>query len=140
MQLAPSELIQSLSQLLQEREDCCAKTCFSLKLDGSTLDVFSEVRSIENLNENSVIKFVEGQWLFKVAIRVNAIIYLISLEPYNTREAKTHFRHTRDLLKSIESIDAYQGVDGQSLSFMNSVARGCCIGTAGLLKKIWVDG
>lgn len=110
LKLAPSELIQSLSQLLQEREDCCAKTCFSLKLDGTTLDVFSEVRSIENLTENSVIKFVE--------------------EPYNTREAKTHFRHTRDLLKSIESIDAYQGVDGQSLSFMNVVARGCCIGTA----------
>ena len=42
-------------------------------------------------------------------------------EPYTMREARIHVRHVRDLLKSVEPIDAYNGADGASLSFLNTV-------------------
>ena len=37
------------------------------------------------------------------------------------REARIHVRHVRDLLKSVEPADAYNGVDCASLSFLNTV-------------------
>ena len=37
------------------------------------------------------------------------------------REARIHVRHVRDLLKSVEPSDAYNGVDCASLSFLNTV-------------------
>ena len=37
------------------------------------------------------------------------------------REARIHVRHVRDLLKSVENSDAYNGVDCASLSFLNTV-------------------
>ncbi len=40
------------------------------------------------------------------------------------REARIHVRHVRDLLKSVEPVDAYNGVDCASLSFLNTVCAG----------------
>ena len=42
-------------------------------------------------------------------------------EPYTVREARIHVRHVRDLLKSVDSSDAYGGQDGASLAFLNNV-------------------
>ena len=39
----------------------------------------------------------------------------------SVREARIHVRHVRDLLKSVDSSDAYGGQDGASLAFLNSV-------------------
>lgn len=39
-----------------DREDTCHRTCFSLQLDGNTLDNFAELKCIEGLKEGSVIK------------------------------------------------------------------------------------
>jgi len=50
------ELVQEIHQLLMDREDTCHRTCFSLQLDGNTLDNFAELKSIEGLKEGSVIK------------------------------------------------------------------------------------
>lgn len=52
------ELVQEIHQLLMDREDTCHRTCFSLQLDGNTLDNFTELKSIEGLKEGSVIKVV----------------------------------------------------------------------------------
>ena len=60
------ELVQEIHQVLMDREETCHRTCFSLQLDGVTLDNFSELKSIENLKEGSVIKVVEGQLVFMV--------------------------------------------------------------------------
>ena len=57
------ELVQEIFQVLIDREDTCHRTCFSLQLDGVTLDNFSELKSIEGLTEGSVIKVVEGKEL-----------------------------------------------------------------------------
>lgn len=98
------ELVQEIHQLLMEREDTCHRTCFSLQLDGNTLDNFAELKNIEGLKDGSVIKVVE--------------------EPYTIREARIHVRHVRDLLKSIDPADAYNGVDCSSLAFLNVVTQG----------------
>lgn len=54
------ELVQEIHQVLMDREDTCIRTCFSLQLDGVTLDNFAELKSIEGLKEGSNIKVVEG--------------------------------------------------------------------------------
>lgn len=47
--------------MLMDREDTCHRTCFSLQLDGNVLDNFAELKSIEGLQEGSLLKVVEGQ-------------------------------------------------------------------------------
>nr|CAD7262813.1 unnamed protein product [Timema shepardi] len=98
------ELVQEIHQLLMDREDTCHRTCFSLQLDGNTLDNFAELKNIEGLKEHSVIKVVE--------------------EPYTMREARIHVRHVRDLLKSLDPADSYNGVDCSSLAFLNVITQG----------------
>jgi len=44
------------------------------------------------------------------------------------REARIHVRHVRDILKSLEMADAYNGVDCNSLSFLNIVTQGDLLG------------
>ncbi|RWS13928.1 hypothetical protein B4U79_14102 [Dinothrombium tinctorium] len=98
------ELVQEIHHLLMDREDTCHRTCFSLQMDGVTLDNFAELKNVEGLKEGSVIKVVE--------------------EPYTVREARIHVRHIRDLLKSLDPADAYNGVECNSLSFLNVIAQG----------------
>ncbi|OAD58294.1 hypothetical protein WN48_00173 [Eufriesea mexicana] len=104
IQVSSMELVQEIHQLLMDREDTCHRTCFSLQLDGNTLDNFAELKNIEGLKEGSIIKVVE--------------------EPYTMREARIHVRHVRDLLKSVDPADAYNGVECSSLSFLNIVTNG----------------
>lgn len=59
-QVSSMELVQEIHQVLMDREDTCIRTCFSLQLDGVTLDNFAELKSIEGLKEGSNIKVVEG--------------------------------------------------------------------------------
>ncbi|XP_050472854.1 LOW QUALITY PROTEIN: clustered mitochondria protein homolog [Bombus huntii] len=104
IQVSSMELVQEIHQLLMDREDTCHRTCFSLQFDGNTLDNFAELKNIEGLKEGSIIKVVE--------------------EPYTMREARIHVRHVRDLLKSVDPADAYNGVECSSLSFLNVVTNG----------------
>ncbi|MEQ2164077.1 hypothetical protein GOODEAATRI_002817 [Goodea atripinnis] len=98
------EMVQEIHQVLMDREDTCHRTCFSLQLDGNVLDNFAELKSIEGLQEGSLLKVVE--------------------EPYTVREARIHVRHIRDLLKSLDPSDAYNGVDCNSLSFLSIFTDG----------------
>ncbi|XP_066502027.1 clustered mitochondria protein homolog isoform X2 [Hoplias malabaricus] len=97
-QVSPLAMVQEIKQVLMDREETCHRTCFSLQLDGNTLDNFSHLRSISGLKEGSLLKIVE--------------------DPYTIREIRIHLRHIRDLLKSLDPTDAYNGVDGSSLSFL----------------------
>lgn len=54
-------MVQEIHQVLMDREDTCHRTCFSLQLDGNVLDNFAELKSIEGLQEGSLLKVVEGQ-------------------------------------------------------------------------------
>lgn len=104
IQVSSMELVQEIHQLLMEREDTCHRTCFSLQLDGNTLDNFAELKNVEGLTDGSIIKVVE--------------------EPYTIREARIHVRHVRDLLKAIDPADAYNGLECSSLSFLNVITQG----------------
>ena len=55
-------------------------------------------------------------------------IVLFLTEPYTVREARIHVRHVRDLLKSVDTADAYSGVDCCSLSFLNHITAGDIFG------------
>ncbi|XP_053325410.1 clustered mitochondria protein homolog [Spea bombifrons] len=103
IQVSPKELVQEIIQVLMEHEDSCHRTCFSLQFEGNVLDNFSELKSVEGIKEGSILKVVE--------------------EPYTIREARIHIRHFRDLLKSLDLTDAYNGVDCSSLSFLNSISE-----------------
>ncbi|XP_055626056.1 clustered mitochondria protein homolog isoform X2 [Toxorhynchites rutilus septentrionalis] len=104
VQVSSMELVQEIHQLLMDRDDTCHRTCFSLQLDGVTLDNFAELKNIEGLKDGSIIKVVE--------------------EPYTMREARIHVRHVRDLLKSMDPADAYNGLDCSSLTFLHSITQG----------------
>ncbi|XP_053543480.1 clustered mitochondria protein homolog isoform X2 [Ictalurus punctatus] len=114
LQVSPQEMVQEIHQVLMDREDTCHRTCFSLQLDGNVLDNFAELKSIEGLQEGSLLKVVE--------------------EPYTVREARIHVRHIRDLLKSLDPSDAYNGVDCNSLSFLGVFTDGD-LGDSGKRKK-----
>ncbi|KAG5836713.1 hypothetical protein ANANG_G00231490 [Anguilla anguilla] len=113
-EVSPQEMVQEIHQVLMDREDTCHRTCFSLQLDGNVLDNFAELKSIEGLQEGSLLKVVE--------------------EPYTVREARIHVRHIRDLLKSLDPSDAYNGVDCNSLSFLSVFTDGD-LGESGKRKK-----
>lgn len=46
------------------------------------------------------------------------------------REARIHVRHIRDLLKSLDPSDAFNGVDCNSLSFLSVFTEGDLGGTS----------
>ncbi|XP_035227137.1 clustered mitochondria protein homolog isoform X1 [Stegodyphus dumicola] len=104
IQVSSTELVQEIHQMLMDREETCHRTCFSLQLDGVTMDNFAELKTIEGLKDGSVIKVVE--------------------EPYTVREARIHVRHIRDLLKSLDPADAFNGVECSSFSFLNTITQG----------------
>ncbi|KAJ8280968.1 hypothetical protein GJAV_G00061600 [Gymnothorax javanicus] len=114
LQVSPQEMVQEIHQVLMDREDTCHRTCFSLQLDGNVLDNFAELKSIAGLQEGSLLKVVE--------------------EPYTVREARIHVRHIRDLLKSLDPSDAYNGVDCNSLSFLSVFTDGD-LGDSGKRKR-----
>ena len=58
--MTSGELVQEIYHMLMDREDSCHRTCFSLQLNGQTLDNFTELKTIEGLKEGSVLKVVEG--------------------------------------------------------------------------------
>lgn len=61
-------------------------------------------------------------------------------EPYTVREARIHVRHVRDLLKSLDPSDAFNGVDCNSLSFLSVFTDGDLGGARGIGAGGWADG
>lgn len=102
--VSTGELVNDLRGYITDREDCCHRTCFSLQYEGVPMDHFAELRSIEGLKDGSVFKVVE--------------------EPYTIREARLHVRHVRDLIKSLDASDAMNGLNGASISYLNTITEG----------------
>lgn len=55
---------------------------------------------------------------------------LAASEPYTVREGRIHLRHVRDLLKSLDPSDAYNGNDCASLSFLGAITNGNLSGSS----------
>lgn len=82
------ELVQEIHQVLMDREDTCHRTCFSLQLDGVTLDNFAELKNIEGLKEGSIIKVniwninsTTFEWLLPMSIN-SLCYYYYSLQAF----------------------------------------------------------
>ena len=131
------ELVQEIHQLLMDREDTCHRTCFSLQLNGNSLDNFAELKTVEGKNRYKQETNCYKLWNKASSISVKNSIYIQLLlglqdgsvikvveEQYTVREARIHVRHVRVLLKSADNTDAYSGVDCASLSFLNTVCHG----------------
>ena len=56
------ELVQEIHQLLMDREDTCHRTCFSLQLNGNSLDNFAELKTVEGKNRYK--QAIKGHKLF----------------------------------------------------------------------------
>ncbi|XP_032388908.1 clustered mitochondria protein homolog isoform X2 [Etheostoma spectabile] len=104
LQVSGQMLVEELHQVLMEHEITCHRTCFSLQLGGIMLDSLTELRSIQGIQDRVQIKVVE--------------------DSYTVRDARLHLRHVRDLLRSLDPADAYNGVNCRSLSYLTFYTRG----------------
>ncbi|XP_042286092.1 clustered mitochondria protein homolog isoform X1 [Thunnus maccoyii] len=104
LQVSGQMLVAELQQVLMDHELTCHRTCFSLQLGGAVLDSLTELRSIQGIQDGGLIKVVE--------------------DSYSVRDARLHLRHVRDLLRSLDPTDAYNGMNGSSLSYLTFYTRG----------------
>ncbi|XP_041865030.1 clustered mitochondria protein homolog isoform X2 [Melanotaenia boesemani] len=104
LQVSGQMLVAELHQVLMDHEITCHRTCFSLQLGGTTLDSLAELRSIQGIQDRALIKVVE--------------------DSYSVRDVRLHLRHVRDLLRSLDPADAYNGVNGCSLSYLSLYTGG----------------
>ncbi|XP_070700176.1 clustered mitochondria protein homolog [Pempheris klunzingeri] len=104
LQVSGQMLVVELHQVLMDHEITCHRTCFSLQVGGTVLDGLTELRSIQGIQDGGLIKVVE--------------------DSYSVRDARLHLRHTRDLLRSLDPTDAYNGVNCSSLSYLSFYTRG----------------
>ncbi|UMM24620.1 hypothetical protein L5515_004766 [Caenorhabditis briggsae] len=79
LHLSDNELVQELYQTLLDREATCHRTCFSLYLNGTAVDNYSEVRSVPGFIDGCTLNVVD--------------------EPYTVRDARLHLRQVRELLR-----------------------------------------
>ncbi|XP_034744989.1 clustered mitochondria protein homolog isoform X2 [Etheostoma cragini] len=103
-QVSGQMLVEELHQVLMEHKITCHRTCFSLHLGGIMLDSLTELRSVQGIQDRVQIKVVE--------------------DSYTVRDARLHLRHVRDLLRSLDPADAYNGVNCRSLSYLMFYTRG----------------
>ncbi|XP_031136585.1 clustered mitochondria protein homolog isoform X2 [Sander lucioperca] len=103
LQVSGQMLVVELHQVLMEHEITCHRTCFSLQLGGIVLDSLTDLRSM-GIQDGVLIKVVE--------------------DSYTVRDARLHLRHVRDLLRSLDPTDAYNGVNCRSLSYLTFYTRG----------------
>uniref|UniRef100_A0A3P8TI59 Clustered mitochondria homolog n=1 Tax=Amphiprion percula TaxID=161767 RepID=A0A3P8TI59_AMPPE len=103
LQVSGQMLVAELYQVLMDHEVTCHRTCFSLQLGGMALDGLTELRSIQGIQDGALIKVVE--------------------DSYTVRDARLHLRHVRDLLRSLDPADAYNGLNCSSLSYLTFYTR-----------------
>ncbi|XP_015229383.1 PREDICTED: clustered mitochondria protein homolog [Cyprinodon variegatus] len=99
LQVSGQMMVSELHQVLMDHEITCHRTCFSLQIGQTVLDSLTKLGSIEGIREGVLIRVVE--------------------DPYSVRDARVHLRHIRSLLRSLDPADAYNGVNGRSLSYLS---------------------
>lgn len=61
---------------------------------------------------------------FLFAIHFKSNFSDLVADSYSVRDARLHLRHVRDLLRSLDPADAYNGVNRSSLSYLTLYTRG----------------
>ena len=60
LQISNHDTVQEIRQVVLDRPESCFRTCFSLNLNGNRLDDFVELHTIEDIQEDSMVKVVDG--------------------------------------------------------------------------------
>nr|CAD2151370.1 unnamed protein product [Meloidogyne enterolobii] len=103
VQISDGDIVQELYQMLLEKDSTCHRTCFRLYYEGNPLDQFTEIKNIPNIQDQVVFTVVE--------------------EPYNIREARTHVRHLREIVRSHDISDAANGVEFASFTCLSQITQ-----------------
>ncbi|KAM4726274.1 clustered mitochondria protein homolog [Anableps anableps] len=103
LQVSGQMLVSELHQVLMDHEITCHHTCFSLQLGNTVLDSLAKLHSIKGFQDGALIRVVE--------------------DSYSVRDVRVHLRHIRNLLRSFDAADAYNGVNGRSLSYLSLYTR-----------------
>ena len=78
-----------------------------------------EKRKFQTSKKNSIFKNLLKFFFVKSKNTIQVVE-----EPYTIREARLHVRHVRDLIKSLDASDAMNGLNGASISYLNTITEG----------------
>ncbi len=60
-QISNHDTVQEIRQVVLDRPESCFRTCFSLHFNGNRLDDFVELHTVEEIQEESIIKVMDGK-------------------------------------------------------------------------------
>uniref|UniRef100_A0A914UNE2 Clustered mitochondria protein homolog n=1 Tax=Plectus sambesii TaxID=2011161 RepID=A0A914UNE2_9BILA len=84
-----------------------------------------EVDLLERMADAQVGDVCSGGCVWRVVARAEPAVLFFNgrsfAEPYTIRETRIHLRHVRDLIRALDPADAVNGVEGASMSFVNTI-------------------
>uniref|UniRef100_A0A3P8VL51 Clustered mitochondria homolog n=1 Tax=Cynoglossus semilaevis TaxID=244447 RepID=A0A3P8VL51_CYNSE len=105
LQVSGQTLVSELHQRLMDHQVTCHRTCFSLHFGPIRIDGRTELGSVPGMKDGGALMKLGG-------------------DSYSVRDARLHLRHVGDLFRSLDAADAYDGVNGRSLSYLTFYTSG----------------
>lgn len=66
LQLSSNDTVQDVKQIVYDRQETSYRTSLSAQFEGKKLEDYLDLSSVEGLQNNSVIKFIEGSYPLRV--------------------------------------------------------------------------
>jgi hypothetical protein len=64
LQMNTADLVHEIRLVLSDREASCHRTCYSLQVDGTAIDLFAEIKQYEQIKDGCTIRLVDGELVF----------------------------------------------------------------------------
>ena len=58
-----SDLVHEIRLVLSDRESSCHRTSYSLQVDGTSIDLFAEIKQYEQMKDGCTVRLVDGKWI-----------------------------------------------------------------------------
>ncbi|GAV03873.1 hypothetical protein RvY_14242, partial [Ramazzottius varieornatus] len=98
MPISTGDLVHEIRLVLSDRESTCHRTCYSLQVDGTAIDLFAEIKQYEQIKDGCTVRLVD--------------------EPYTPLEVRRHVRQFLDLQNPLDNENACRSEEGQAPSFL----------------------
>ena len=59
-QISTGDLVHEIRLVLSDRESTCHRTCYSLQVEGTTIDLFAEIKQYEQIKDGCTVRLVDG--------------------------------------------------------------------------------
>ena len=59
-QISTGDLVHEIRLVLSDRESTCHRTCYSLQVEGTTIDLFAEIKQYEQMKDGCTVRLVDG--------------------------------------------------------------------------------